>query len=257
MLNVVRALGMVTVQDLGRRGHMHEAVPPGGALVPELLVAANRAVRNADGTAALEVFGELVVRAEVDVELACDRPRHVRAGETFTVASEPMRVAYLAVRGGVAAPLVLGGRGALLAAHVGHALRAGDRIANAQEPTSPASTPAPLADGPVRILPGPDLDAFAPNALDVLVAAPYAIARASDRVGTRLAGAPIPRITNYRERSRPMVRGAVEVPADGTPIVLGPDHPTTGGYPVLAVVAERDLGRLFAIRVGGTVRFLR
>ena len=63
--------------------------------------------------------------------------------------------------------------------------------------------------------------------------------------------------SGYRERSRPMVRGAIEVPGDGAPIVLGPDHPTTGGYPVLAVIAERDLGSLFAIRLGGTVRFVR
>jgi allophanate hydrolase subunit 2 len=52
-----------------------------------------------------------------------------------------------------------------------------------------------------------------------------------------------------------MVRGAIEVPADGAPIVLGPDHPTTGGYAVVAVVASEDLGRLFAIRLAGTVRF--
>ena len=255
MLIVKRALGLVTVQDLGRRGHMHEAVPPGGALVPELLVAANRAVRNADLAPALEIFGELVVRAETEVELSVGGT--LRAGETRSIVSEPARVAYLAVRGGVAAPLVLDGRGTLLAAHIGRALRPGDRIELARWPEVTMPPAAALADGPIHVVPGPDPDAFEPTALDVLVAAPYAIARASDRVGTRLAGAAIPRNPNYRERSRPMVRGAVEVPADGAPIVLGPDHPTTGGYPVLAVVAERDLGRLFAIRIGSLVRFLR
>jgi allophanate hydrolase subunit 2 len=54
-----------------------------------------------------------------------------------------------------------------------------------------------------------------------------------------------------------MVLGAIEVPRDGKPIVLGPEHPTTGGYPVIAVVARADLGRLFSIRLGGTVRFTR
>ena len=66
---VARVLGLVTVQDLGRTGHMHEAVPPGGALVPELLVAANRAARNADDAPVLEIMGTLVVRAELDVEI--------------------------------------------------------------------------------------------------------------------------------------------------------------------------------------------
>jgi allophanate hydrolase subunit 2 len=52
-----------------------------------------------------------------------------------------------------------------------------------------------------------------------------------------------------------MVLGALEVPRDGKPIVLGPEFPTTGGYPIAAVVVRADLGRLFSIRLGGTVRF--
>lgn len=72
-LVVVRVLGLVTVQDLGRPGRMHEAVPPGGALVPELVVAANRAVGNPDGAPALEIFGRLVVRAEVAVATSAAR----------------------------------------------------------------------------------------------------------------------------------------------------------------------------------------
>jgi allophanate hydrolase subunit 2 len=54
-----------------------------------------------------------------------------------------------------------------------------------------------------------------------------------------------------------MVIGAIEVPRDGKPIALGPEHPTTGGYPIVAVVARADLGRLFSIRPGGSVRFTR
>ena len=54
-----------------------------------------------------------------------------------------------------------------------------------------------------------------------------------------------------------MVLGAIEVPGDGKPIVLGPEHPTTGGYPIIAVVTRADLGALFAIRLGGAVRFTR
>jgi allophanate hydrolase subunit 2 len=53
-----------------------------------------------------------------------------------------------------------------------------------------------------------------------------------------------------------MVRGAIEVPRDGQPIVLGPEHPTTGGYPVIGVIASEDLGRFFATGVGRQVRFI-
>jgi allophanate hydrolase subunit 2 len=257
---VVRAAGLVSVQDLGRPGRMHEAVPPGGALVPDRLIAANRAVRNPDDAPAIEVLGHLVIRAEQAIEAATDTTaaRPLAAGAELAVASEPRRVAYLAVRGGIDAPLVLGGRGALLCAGLGGLVRAGQRFTGAglaaREPTAlpPGGDPA----APIRLVPGPDTAHFAPGALDLLVSSDYRVLPSSDRVGTRLDGPALPR-TAEPETSRPMVIGAIEVPRDGKPIVLGPEHPTTGGYPVIAVVAFAELGRLFSIRPGGTVRFTR
>lgn len=260
--SVVRALGLVTVQDLGRPGRMHEAVPPGGALVADRLIAANRAVRNPDGAPALEVLGQLVIRAERALEVATDTtaPRLLPAGGELAVASEPRRVAYLAVRGGIAAPLVLGGRGALLCAGLGGLVRAGHRFATAgfDEVTPPPvhSGSGVSPDAPIRLLDGPDPESFAPGALSLLLSSEYRVLPSSDRVGTRLDGPALPR-TGAPEISRPMVIGAIEVPRDGKPIVLGPEHPTTGGYPIIAVVARADLGRLFSIRLGGTVRFTR
>ena len=252
MLIVDKVLGLATVQDLGRPGRMHEALAPGGALVPELLAAANRAVGNADAAPAIEVLGRLVARAEAPVSLSTGL---ARAGDTITVESEPRRVAYLAIRGGVAAPLVLGSTSAQLSAGLGAPLRAGDRIATAGAPETHAEPFAFSDGGEIALVPGPDRDAFEPTALATLTSAPYRILPTSDRIGTRLAGPAIPRLASYVEASRPMVRGAIEVPRDGAPIVLGPEHPTTGGYPILAVIAHADLGRFFAIRLGGTVRF--
>jgi allophanate hydrolase subunit 2 len=257
---VVRAAGLVSVQDLGRPGRMHEAVPPGGALVADRLIAANRAVRNPDDAPALEVLGQLTIRTERPLRVATDTlaPRELPAGGELVVASEPRRVAYLAVRGGLAAPLVFGGRGALLCAGLGGLVRTGQRfdIAGLAEVTPPpagaAAAPAPA----IRLIAGPDLASFAATALDLLLASEYRILPSSDRVGTRLDGPALPR-TDAPEVSRPMVLGAIEVPRDGKPIVLGPEHPTTGGYPVIAVVARADLGQLFSIRLGGTVRFTR
>jgi allophanate hydrolase subunit 2 len=276
---VVRALGLVTVQDLGRRGHMHEAVPPGGALVAERLIAANRRARNPDEAAAIEVLGELVIRAERPLEVATDTTaaRVLEAGEQLALTSEPRRVAYLAVRGGVAAPLMFGGRGALLCAGLGGLVRAGQPFAGAELPevtarrtsssgsrTTTAATPRAIraaepgaaSEAPIRLLDGPDPASFAPAALAVLLSSEYRILPSSNRVGTRLEGPALPR-SSAPEVSRPMVLGAIEVPRDGKPIVLGPEHPTTGGYPIIAVVASTDLGRLFSIRPGGSVRFTR
>jgi allophanate hydrolase subunit 2 len=104
------------------------------------------------------------------------------------------------------------------------------------------------------VLAGPDLDAFEAGALEMLCASPYAMI-VPERTGATLRGRPIARAVGYRERSRPMVRGAIEVPPDGMPIVLGPDHPTTGGYPVLAVVASDDLDRVFATEQSAPIQF--
>jgi allophanate hydrolase subunit 2 len=260
-LSIVRSLGLVTVQDLGRPGRMHEAVPPGGALVADRLIAANHAVRNPDDATALEILGQLTIRAERSLCVATDAlaPRELPAGGELVIASEPRRVTYLAVRGGLAAPLVLGGRGALLCAGLGDLVRTGQRFDTAElaEVTPPPAPGAAAAlDTPIRLIAGPDAASFLPTALDLLLSSEYRILPSSDRVGTRLDGPALPR-TDAPEVSRPMVLGAIEVPRDGKPIVLGPEHPTTGGYPVIAVVARADLGRLFSIRLGGTVRFTR
>lgn len=254
-LVVVKTLGLSIVQDLGRLHHMHEGVPHGGALVPELLVRANRLAGNHDGAAAIEVQGRLVVRASTPMSIATDTSRLLRVGEQLEVISEPRRVTYLAIRGGIAAPVVLDGRGAFLTAGISAPLRVNDELETAGDPEFAAEPEDDdLVDGPVHLVPGPDLDAFAVDALTTLCAARYRIDPSSNRVGTRLSGAAVTRV-EYRERPRPLITGAIEVPRDGQPIVLGPDHPTTGSYPVIAVVAHADLGRFHAIRLGGSVQF--
>jgi allophanate hydrolase subunit 2 len=260
-LVIDRAIGPVTIQDLGRPGHMHEGLAPGGALVPERLIAANRAADNPDDAPALEILGQLRIRAEADTTIATDATlapgRLLRAGEILSITSESRRVTYLAVRGGFAAPLVLGGRGTQLSAGIGGLLRAGDRLASAGAP--PRVAPAlDLVDddGPIGVILGPDAEAVTAGELARLVTQPYRISPASDRTGTRLDGPAIARVPGHVDRSRPMVRGAIELPPDGVPIVLGPEHPTTGGYPAIAVIAHADLGRFFAVRLGGVVRFI-
>lgn len=257
-LVVVRAIGIVTVQDLGRPGRMHEALPAGGALVPELLIAANRRARNDDHAAAIEILGQLVVRAETQMLVGTAAgARVLEAGEELTIASEPRRVGYLAIRGGVDEPLVLGGRGTQLSAGLGALLRRDDRIESAGAADVSTRTPAAFhTRDTIRVLAGPDPHAFVADSLQVFVAATYRVHPSSDRVGTRLEGRALPRAAAAHERSAPMVIGAIEVPGDGAPIVLGPEHPTTGGYPILAVIAHSDLGAFFAIRPGGDVRFI-
>jgi biotin-dependent carboxylase-like uncharacterized protein len=262
---IAAVAGLATVQDLGRPGHMHEGVPPGGALVPELLAFANAAAGNAPEAAGIEVFGAIALVAHVGpITLADDGGRAVRLeeGARFEVPAHPShRVRYVAIEGGLDVPLVLGSRATLLVArlggHEGRPLARGDRIA-ALPPANAARAidpPALELAAPIRVIAGPDLARFAAGALDVLTSHVFTLATASDRTGARLSGPPIPRADADGGASMPMVAGAIEAPAAGGPIVLGPDHPTTGGYPVIATVVRADLGRFAARKIGAPVRF--
>lgn len=264
-LEVLAVAAPTTVQDGGRPGQMHHGVPPGGALVPELLAAANRAVGNPWDAAALETYGRLEVCLRgrsgwVSVDGAA---RHVGDGERVEVPAPAHGiVSYLGVEGGLDVPVVLGGRGTLLVARLGglegRPLRTGDRLplgSGGGSKREPRALP-PIAPGPVteaRVIPGPDR--FEPRVLAALLDGSFTVTPASDRVGMRLHG-PEPLHTDEATGiSRPMIRGAIQVPPSGEPIVLGPDHPTTGGYPVIATVIRADWGRLAALCPGATVRF--
>jgi len=263
VITVVAVTGLATVQDAGRRGHMHEGVPPGGPLVPELLARANAAVGNDDDAAGLEVLGALTLAGTAGTLVASDDGIAVELArrEPWRVPDAGGRVRYVAVRGGIDVPRVLGGRGTLLGAglggHEGRALRRGDVLpvgerAGARKPLAPPPDPGAA----VLVVPGPDLDCFAPAALETLLASEFLVDARSDRVGIRLSGPALARVGDDLGVSGPMVRGAIQVPSSGAPIVLGPDHPTTGGYPVLAVVAVASLGVLGARPVGAAVRFV-
>lgn len=279
ILEVVSVMGLATVQDAGRPGRMHQGIPPGGALVPELLVEANRAVGNPAGAPAIEWQGALgVVVREAPLILATDegRPWVAAVGEPWTFEPSPSSaVRYLAVAGGFDLPEVLGGRGTLLVARLGglsgRALRRGDRLSVGEGSAArrlfpPARDAGSLSgraawvstwapDAAIRVVPGPDAERFPAASLTTLLTSGYCVSRLGDRTGMRLVGPRLERWDADSAAPMPMVRGAIQVPAGGEPIVLGPDHPTTGGYPVIAVVIRADHGRLAVRRPGAEVRF--
>jgi allophanate hydrolase subunit 2 len=107
----------------------------------------------------------------------------------------------------------------------------------------------------LRIVPGPRDDWFAPSALDTLTSAAWRVSAVSNRVGTRLEGPALARARHDELLSEGVVTGSIQVPPAGRPILLGPDHPTTGGYPVLAVVVAGDLSQAGQLAPGATVQF--
>jgi biotin-dependent carboxylase-like uncharacterized protein len=268
-LEITRAVGLVTVQDAGRPGFMHLGIPPGGPLVGARYAAANRALNNPSGVAAIEIVGELSVRARGGSVTVADDEGATLAladGESFALRSHPGgRVHYLAVEGGLDVPIAYGGRGTLVVASLGgfhgRVLRAGDRLPiAAQAPTGPAGRAAasaasgsvPAGSTTVCVALGPDT--FPEEAYRTLFESEYRVTTQMDRTGVRLSGEKLVKLSTSA-RSAPMVVGAIQVPPSGDPIVLGPDHPTTGGYPVVAVVVREDVDRIFESAPAGTIRF--
>jgi biotin-dependent carboxylase-like uncharacterized protein len=163
------------------------------------------------------------------------------------------------MRGGIDVTVTLGSRSTDTMGGLGPGpLQAGDRLPVGAEPAGPVSgaVAAPRPEvAELRIVPGPRADWFAPKALQTLLDATWIIQPHSDRVGVRLDGPSLRRAVHRELPSEGTLPGAVQVPPDGRPILLGPDAPVTGGYPVLAVVRDADLDAAFQRRPGQTLRF--
>jgi biotin-dependent carboxylase-like uncharacterized protein len=264
-LEVQAVRGPAWVQDGGRTGLLHQGVPAGGALIPELLAISNRVLGNAPFAPGVELYGGLTIAAATVGLVAVDGAAvRVSPGETLQIEPPRQRRAkYLALPGGVDVPEWLGGFGTLdaiaLGGYEGRSLRRGDVLRSSAAVARTTAGAGPLVwearPPPFRVVPGPDFDAFAREALECLTTSDFAVSPSSNRVGTRITGAAIPRRTADGGLSAPMLRGAIQVPAAGEPVVLGPDHPTLGGYPVVAVLIRADQGAFCSLRPGSPVRF--
>ncbi|MBB4916299.1 5-oxoprolinase subunit C family protein [Streptosporangium saharense] len=282
MIEVIAAGPYATVQDLGRPGYGHLGVPCSGAADAPSLRLANRLVGNPEGAAGIELtFGGAGLRfttgawvavtgAACPLEVVADgmMTRPAMLAPFWVPPLGELRVAfplaglrtYVAVRGGLDTPAVLGSRSTDSLSGLGPApLGAGDVLPVGPSEDLPALTVDAVPPGTprevLRVVAGPRDDWFAPGALETLCAQPYVVSQDSNRVGVRLDGAPLPRAREGELPSEGMVAGALQVPPDGQPIVFLADHPPTGGYPVIAVLASDCLGAAAQLRPGDRVRF--
>ncbi|GAB2470845.1 urea amidolyase family protein [Promicromonospora xylanilytica] len=309
---VVGAGVQALVQDLGRPGSEGAGVSASGALDRPSLRAANRAVGNRSGAAAVEsvgglrlrahgpqvlavtgAVGDIVVRpaaaaeqAERDAAEPARPDRRPRQGEPFALDDgDELRLApaargvraYVAVRGGIDVPPVLGSRATDVLAGLGpDPLRTGDllpvgvpeRGVPAAEPlvdpghpgAASASGSLPAA-GEVTVLPivlGPRDDWFDTAAIDRLTSQDWLVTPRSNRIGLRLDGAPLARIPERAGAELPSegcVTGAIQVPPDGLPVLFLADHPLTGGYPVIGAVTADHVPLAGQLPAGARVRF--
>ncbi len=278
-LEILETGPLALVEDLGRPGMSHLGVTRSGAADRRSHALANRLVANPGDRATVEVtLGGFAARvrggcvaiavtgADTDpavdgVPFGTNSIHFARNGEVISLGPPRSGLrSYLAVRGGFDVTPVLGSRSYDVMSAIGPLpLQRGDVLSIGEHTADfPELDQAPVAaiGGHVlelRVVPGPRDDWFIDP--DILVRTNWQVTNRSDRVGIRLIGMPL----EYRWPDRQLpsegaTRGAIQVPPNGFPVIFGPDHPVTGGYPVVGVVVDDDIDKVGQARPGQEVR---
>ena len=284
MITITQAPPYLTVQDSGRRHARTFGVPRGGAMDLFALEALNSIVGNPPDAGALEWAlsgGSLKFTTDGAFAIGGARARALLDGRdvppfttTYAAAGDELeiqqivggRFLYLAFAGGIDVVPVLGSRSTYLPGHFGgfegRTVARGDSLPLGNRPPSiPAagfSCPAELlpayTSSVVRVTPGTHADMFDDSAWRIFTETNFLVAHASDRTGYKLNGYPLSHDIGSLP-SDPGCQGAIQIPSEGTPIVLMADAPTVGGYPKIAVVSKTDMPILAQRSPGESVRF--
>lgn len=282
-VEIVKAAPATFIEDLGRLGYGAVGVGVSGAADQSAHRLANRLVGNPESAATLEVtLGGLVLRSDVpllvavtgapcpvvvgDAEAGYAARIHLPAGETLALGMPTAGIrSYVAIAGGIVVEPVLGSRSFDSMAKLGPApvetgavLPLGDATPDLSGVVDQAPVSPPTLDPiELRVLLGPRDDWVH---MEGLFAHEWQASSRSDRVGVRLEGNPLQRAAGFADRelaSEGVVRGSIQVPTGGLPVVFLADHPVTGGYPVVGVVRSVDLDQVAQARPGQVIRFVR
>jgi KipI family sensor histidine kinase inhibitor len=280
-VEVLEAGILSLVEDGGRVSVASIGIPDAGPADPDAMRLANRLVGNPDDAGALEVTARgPTLRFEGDAHLAVvaassdaidirvdghpaggDSVVPVGSGQTVAIGQVRHGLrAYLAIAGGIDIPPVVGSKSSDVLSGLGLGpLVVGDQL-DLGIPDHPRGllthSPADLmsmAEAGIRIVEGPH--PLGRENLAALCSVGWTVSDASNRVGLRLSAPDAPLAPAGRILSTGTVTGAIQVPPDGQPIVLMPDHATVGGYPIIACVIAADLAKLGQLRGGDHLRF--
>ena len=270
MTLIVKKAALITsIQDLGRQGYQRFGMPVSGPMDWWAFRCANRLVSNPPDCACVEMgFTSSAITVKSDAVLAVCGAGYrlfrnelevplwmaffVKRGDClhFSKCSGGNWV-YLAVSGGVPSPIYMGSRSVYPRAGLGRFLADGDEVPlpslhnsarlmagfSIPKKARPAYTHDPL----IHVIPGPQVDRFIPASLTDFWVQPFALSSRIDRMGYRLTGTALKHNKGADILSQGLALGQIQVPADGQPIVMMPDHPTTGGYTSIGTVIRVDL----------------
>lgn len=289
-LSIVASGVSATYQDLGRPGHAALGVGHSGAMDVGAYLDANRLVGSrrepvvealgagltlrAIDNQVLAVTGaasQLVIRGRDVLGRVATRapapntPFALLADEELIIKEAAHGLwSYLALRGGISAPKILDSGSRDTHSGIGPVpLGAGDVIRVEPAPASAVvADPLPQTrvradEVELRVIPGPREDWFTPTSIDRFYTEPWEVTHHLSRTAARLQGEPLERAVREELQSEGLVRGSIQVPSSGQPLIFAADHPVTGGYPVIGVIAHVDLDLAAQLEPGATVRFVR
>lgn len=276
-------------EDQGRPLQAAQGLSPSGALDQSAMANANRLVGNDSQSCILEItFGQITLKAldaavvaftgascpmtidtdsGVRLDVAKNKPVAVEKGDRLTIGSASVGFrCYMAVRGGFDVPMVLGSASRDTLANLGPEpvvqssllyIRRDKHCAPVELESSDAFLMPAAGDTVVLdIVLGPRTNWFTDEAIRLLREQPWCVSAQTSRVGMRLKGErPLGRAITDELPSEGTVTGAIQVPANGQPVLFMRDRPLTGGYPVIGNVARHHLDLAAQIPVGCFIRF--
>ena len=274
-----------TYQDEGRFGLQHLGVVPGGCMDRKSFLIANALVGNFNKEGVLEfayqgpllklvkgktkivisgsVYFQIVNSNNETINGECNRSYDLNEGDQIDILStKESAYGYLAVEGGFDIKPFYNSVSVLVRAQIGpnegKKINKDDKIfikKNSKNKKNYTTNIFKESTDTIRVLKGPQYDYFSKESQKDFFSSNYKITNLTDRMGMRLEGPIIKNIVNTNIRSEGITKGAIQVPADGQPIILLTDHPTIGGYPKIANIISADYDLLIQKIPGKKISF--
>ena len=281
---IIRAGVNTTFQDQGRNNLYHIGIPFSGAMDNRNYSLANKLVGNKLNSPVIEfayqgphlkytgekiniaVTGDVVfkiIKSGTEIDGNCYESYQIESGDQINLISTNKSVyGYLAIGGGLDLKLQWNSCSINTKANIGS--NDGKKLENGQKinilniNSDQSKRKTNYINSKVeniRVIKGPNFDYFSEEGKKIFFEKEFSVSKLSDRMGMRLEGPKIENIVNTNIKSEGLLKGVIQVPADGNPIIMLSDHGTIGGYPKIGVVASVDYDRLVQISPGSKIKF--
>jgi len=281
---IIRAGVNTTFQDQGRSNLYHIGIPFSGAMDNRNYSLANKLTGNKLNSPVIEfayqgphlkytgekiniaVTGDVVfkiIKSGTEIDGNCYKSYQIESGDQINLISTNKSVyGYLAIGGGLDLKLQWNSCSINTKANIGS--NDGKKLENGQKinilniNSDQSKRKTNYINSKVeniRVIKGPNFDYFSEEGKKIFFEKEFTVSKLSDRMGMRLEGSQIENIVNTNIKSEGLIKGVIQVPADGNPIIMLSDHGTVGGYPKIGIVASVDYDRLVQISPGSKVKF--